>query len=198
MLTANRQPPAHAFKPGNKAAVGRKPGSRNLLADKFFKDIYALWEEQGDAALRRAAFENPVAFVGIVAKLMPAKLEISTPTDGMTDEQLLRMIELAERMAAIGATNARASMTFGGGGDEAMRGGGSPHDALMRGEVIEGVLLAGPPTDLDGTDPLLAAAPLGDPPSSIIAETLVAGIPTADVDEVDAEAGAEVDPLSLF
>jgi len=198
MLTANRQPPAHAFKPGNKMAVGRRPGSRNLLADRFFKDTYALWEEQGEAALRRAAFESPMQFVAMIAKLMPAKLEISTPTDGMTDEQLLRMIELAERMAAIGAHNAVASMTIDRAGIEASRGGGSPHDASKGGEVIEGVLLAGTTTDLDTVDPSPGGGHIGDPPISTLAQTPTwRDVSTAAQPYAD-PMGDEVDPLSLF
>jgi hypothetical protein len=43
----------------------------------------------------------------MVARLMPQKIEISTPTDGMSDERLAEMLEYAERMAGLRAEAAR-------------------------------------------------------------------------------------------
>jgi hypothetical protein len=80
---------------------GRPKGSRNKLAQRFFEDLYEAWEEQGESAIARAAFHDPVAFVSIVARLMPQKLEITQPTDGISDERLAEMLDYAERMAAL-------------------------------------------------------------------------------------------------
>lgn len=55
---------------------GRPRGSRNKLAEDFLADLSALWEEQGEAVLRRAFFDSPVKVVDIVARLLPAKIEI--------------------------------------------------------------------------------------------------------------------------
>ncbi len=84
----------------------RRRGSRAQLATKFFTDVYAAWEEQGESVIARAAFHDPVAFMQMVARLMPQKIEVSTPTDGMSDERLSELLDLAERMAALSADQA--------------------------------------------------------------------------------------------
>lgn len=81
----------------------RRKGSRAQLATRFFADLYAAWEEQGEAVLARAAFHDPVAFMRTVASLMPQKIEVSTPVDGMSDERLAELLDYAERMAALKA-----------------------------------------------------------------------------------------------
>lgn len=86
---------------------GRKTGSRAKLAQRFFEDIYAAWEEQGPSVLARAAFHDPVSFANMVARLMPQKIEVSTPTDGLSDERLAEMLEFAERMAGLKAAQAK-------------------------------------------------------------------------------------------
>lgn len=85
----------------------RKTGSRAKLAKRFFEDVYAAWEEQGESVIARAFFHDPVASMQMVARLMPQKIEISTPTDGMSDERLAEMLEYAERMAGLKAEAAR-------------------------------------------------------------------------------------------
>ena len=93
------------FKPA--APQRRKTGSRAKLAKRFFEDVYAAWEEQGESVIARAFFHDPVASMQMVARLMPQKIEISTPTDGMSDERLAEMLEYAERMAGLRAEAAR-------------------------------------------------------------------------------------------
>lgn len=96
---------ADPFSASNQPAPHRrhKNGSRAKLAKRFFEDLYAAWEEQGESVIARAAFHDPVAMLNVVARLMPQKIEVSTPTDGMSDERLAEMLEVAERMAAIRA-----------------------------------------------------------------------------------------------
>lgn len=79
------------FAPGVSGGV-KKVGSRLKLAHAFFKDTYALWEEQGDAILRRAAFHDPMSFAMMVAKLMPQKIEVSDTTLQDLDDDKLRAI----------------------------------------------------------------------------------------------------------
>lgn len=85
----------------------RSKGSRAKLAQRFFEDTYAAWEEQGPSVLARAAFHDPVAFANMVARLMPQKIEVSTPTDGMSDERLAELLDFAERMAGLKAEQAK-------------------------------------------------------------------------------------------
>lgn len=100
----------------------RRQGSRAKLAQRFFEDTYAAWEEQGPSVLARAAFHDPVAFANMVARLMPQKIEVSTPTDGMSDERLSELLEFAERMAGLKAEQAK----------------------VLQGEVIEAALPSPP------------------------------------------------------
>lgn len=132
---APRGAPPNPFLPGNKLG-GRKPGSRQAVATRFFNDLHALWQEQGEAVLRRAAFEKPMEFASMVAKLMPQKLEITTPTDGLSDDRIEALITLAERMAALKA-GVSPSMTIDGTARLIEGVGGSPRSGDTRGEVID-------------------------------------------------------------
>lgn len=85
----------------------RKTGSRAKLAKRFFEDVYAAWEEQGESVIARAFFHDPVASMQMVARLMPQKIEISTPTDGMSDERLAELIDHYEQLAGLKADAAR-------------------------------------------------------------------------------------------
>src|SRR4051812_43993652 len=78
-------------------------GDRSKLAKRYFADLYEAWEEQGPIVLSRAAFHDPMGFARMVASLMPQKLEIVHPTDGLTDERLAQLLEMAERIAALKA-----------------------------------------------------------------------------------------------
>jgi hypothetical protein len=75
-------------------------------------------------------------FASMVAKLMPQKLEISTPTDGLSDDRFASLIDLAERMATLKA-GAAPSMTIEGTARLLEGEGGSPRAGDTRGEVID-------------------------------------------------------------
>lgn len=81
--------------------MGRPRGNRAILSDKLFASIVESWDEQGDPALARFAFHDPGGYCNMVARLMPQKIEHSTPTDGMTDERLSQLLDLAEGMVAL-------------------------------------------------------------------------------------------------
>ena len=133
IANVNQEPPARSFGPHNLPAArasAKLNGTRPKLAKAFFKDVYAIWEEQGEAMLRRVAFHEPAKLLAIVAHLMPQKLEITTPTDGMSDERLEQLIELAQSMAALRVTEGQtadgAPGVIEGQAVEVMRGGGGP------------------------------------------------------------------------
>jgi len=75
-------------------------------------------------------------FASMVAKLMPQKLEITTPTDGLSDDRIEALITLAERMAALKA-GVSPSMTIDGTARLIEGEGGSPRAGDTRGEVID-------------------------------------------------------------
>ena len=88
------------FLAGNRSSPGRRGGTRVKLSQKFFEALSADFEEHGVEAIARMRFLRPDVYVSVIAKLMPQKIEISTPTDGMTDEQLERLIAYAEAKIA--------------------------------------------------------------------------------------------------
>jgi hypothetical protein len=53
---------------------GRKPGSRNKLAESFLSDLQKQWMKSGKRALERTAEADPVAFTKIVAGLLPREV----------------------------------------------------------------------------------------------------------------------------
>jgi hypothetical protein len=167
--TVPQRPNHPPFEKGNTFSKGRPKGSRNAVANKFFEDLHGLWQEQGEAVLRRAAFEKPMEFASMVAKLMPQKLEITTPTDGLSDDRIEALITLAERMAALKA-GVSPSMTIEGTARLIEGEGGSPRAGDTRGEVIDVA-----PYTTDNPVPLPVLADVQPQPtklSSLKAETV--------------------------
>ena len=88
---------------GNGGSRGGRPkGARTKFTEQFFEDIREAWARDGAAVISRAFFQDPVASLKAVAGLMPreAKLEMTRPTDGLSDEQMERMIAFAEAKLA--------------------------------------------------------------------------------------------------
>lgn len=85
---------------------GRKKGARARWSEEFMADIEEAWKEQGPTVIARAMFHDPAGTLKALIGILPkhAKLEISTPTDGLTDEQLDRLIAYAEAKIAEGST----------------------------------------------------------------------------------------------
>lgn len=70
------------FKPGVSGNPnGRPKGGRNRLSEQFLSDLHDSWAEIGAIALRRAADEDPVGYVRIVASLMPKDINLSLTVD---------------------------------------------------------------------------------------------------------------------
>jgi hypothetical protein len=78
------------FLTGNIGGPGRPKGSRNKLAEKFLDDFYDIWQEEGIAALRKAARNSPARFIQVAAQLIPAhfKVEHEHTIAGLTPEEL--------------------------------------------------------------------------------------------------------------
>ena len=83
------------FKPGQSGnPKGRPKGSRNKLSEEFFRDLCDAWEAFGKPALMAMAWTDPVAFVRLVASLIPRELEapITPVTERMSTAQLEAII----------------------------------------------------------------------------------------------------------
>jgi hypothetical protein len=81
------------FVKGHAGIGGRPRGSRNKLGQAFIAQLYDHWIEHGSTVIAGAAQASPVAYLKVVAALLPKDLEIKdNPFDGITDEQLASMI----------------------------------------------------------------------------------------------------------
>ena len=66
------------FKPGN---LGRPTGSRNKLTKKYIDDLWADFKEHGESVLERVRRDNPVAYLKLVAQLVPRDIDVNHSGD---------------------------------------------------------------------------------------------------------------------
>ncbi len=198
-----------------------RKGSRAQLATRFFSDLYAAWEEQGEAVLARAAFHDPVAFMRTVASLMPQKIEVSTPVDGMSDERLAELLDYAERMAALKAVgpvieqpvpalahqpddengvSLNGAEAGGGGPDRAMAPRGEDTPSTLRADSAAATTTEHNPLNHNSSNSVTPPYPVGRP--SPLSDVEAARLNRAKLlqaeDPLPAVHRDYVDPASLF
>ena len=65
----------HLWKSGQSGnPLGRPKGSRNKISEKFLENLYENWERHGADALEKAAENDPMQYVKMVASLVPREL----------------------------------------------------------------------------------------------------------------------------
>src|SRR5262245_23710360 len=63
------------FVVGHSGLGGRPRGSRNKLGEQFLMDLHGEWLQSGASALKRVAKDDPVAFVKVVASILPREVD---------------------------------------------------------------------------------------------------------------------------
>ena len=82
-----------------KVVEGRPKGSRNKLSEEFIADLHESWKTLGKAALVAAAWTDPVAYVRVVASLVPKDIEATVtnvPLERMTTRELEALLREAQ------------------------------------------------------------------------------------------------------
>jgi hypothetical protein len=78
---------------------GRKPGSRNKLAEQFLLKFAADVELHGTSVIERVRTERPEVYLKVWADLLPAKTELNISVDILQD--VTSTLEAYRTMAAL-------------------------------------------------------------------------------------------------
>jgi hypothetical protein len=94
------------FQPGNNASGGkggRPLGSRTKLCKRLLEDLFADWQEGGQAAIKMMRIENPSGYCKMMASILPRELLFETGSvSELADDELDAMITmLRERALAV-------------------------------------------------------------------------------------------------
>jgi hypothetical protein len=85
-----------SFQKGNLFGKGRPRGSRNKLEEDFLLTVQQDFHRYGAAAIVKVRKKDPVAYLKMIASLMPKSLNVQAKvekvTSDMSDEELLRMV----------------------------------------------------------------------------------------------------------
>lgn len=111
---SDKDPETGRFIPGNSGGPGKPKGSRNKLGEAFIQDVYAKWQEKGEAALTDMIAQEPGAFVRVVAGILPKELIVKDELSDVSDEELAALVTAARE-----ALRNRAD----GGGEASAEGG---------------------------------------------------------------------------
>jgi len=184
--------------PGNSPNAGRKKGARARWSEEFMADIEAAWKEQGPTVIARAMFHDPAGTLKALIGILPkhAKLEITTPTDSLSDERLEQLLAYAEARVAEGLTidaDMRNVTPLAAPAPPPM-GVAPPTSAEQRAEAVRRDML-------DQSDAANAAAP--KLPSQALLHPVGKPFPAADhdverINRAKLHDDSGIDPASLF
>jgi hypothetical protein len=87
------------FKPGQSGNPGGKPvAARNRITAKFLYELADHFDENGRAAIQKVFEERPDRYLAIVAALLPQKINLNSPLEGMGDDELNRNLEFVQAL----------------------------------------------------------------------------------------------------
>jgi hypothetical protein len=87
------------------------------LTAKFTNDIRALWEEQGQSIMRRAAFADPLGTMKVIASMLPKQIDVTTTNvEEIDNDKLDRLIGAVDDILA-GRLGGLAGKASGGEGE---------------------------------------------------------------------------------
>ena len=107
MGDAIRDAKSGRFLLGHKAG-GRPRGSRSKLSEDFLRDLHASWEKHGVSALDRAVALDPVAYIRVVASILPKDIDFSID---MTVQKAMNAVEAFRMLQALPAAELRQIKT---------------------------------------------------------------------------------------
>jgi hypothetical protein len=88
------------------------------LTARFTNDIRALWEEQGQSIMRRAAFADPLGTMKVIASMLPKQIDVTTTNvEEIDNDKLDRLIGAVDDILA-GRLGAVADKASGREGEE--------------------------------------------------------------------------------
>jgi hypothetical protein len=75
--------------------LARQRGSRNKLGEAFLTDVYESWLKHGAETLEQMRRDDPVAYVRVVANILPDNLEVAVTHEIKRIERVIvdRVIE---------------------------------------------------------------------------------------------------------
>lgn len=119
--TGKKHGGAPPFQPGQSGnPLGRPKGARNKLGEAFIEALHDDFAKNGVATIEKVRTEKPVAYVKVIASLLPKEFKIETVSE-LTDEQLdARLRQFAHLLAEAGIGEPS-------GGEEAPRGPTTAH-----------------------------------------------------------------------
>ena len=89
--------------PLNNGKAGRPLGSRTKLCKRLLEDLFADWQEGGQAAIKMMRMERPAEYVRVMCSILPKEMLFETGSvSELADDELDQMITmLRERALAV-------------------------------------------------------------------------------------------------